>query len=279
MASEWYHTAATRARTNAITIPSAPKTTCMSPAFGRIWDRFRAGGLWRLLRRSDILRSSLYLTIELHSSWREPRRSGRVAVDRDLAQRRDPWRYETSPQELERFRNQTDMIDAECDGRHFRKGLEIGCAEGKFTEVLAQRCDSLVVLDISPTALRRASERQRWPAGVTFAPFDLRSDAVPGRFDLIVVAGVLEYFSRRTTMATVRTKLAGALEPGGYLLVESTRANPVVEQSWWGRLLVRGKWINEYISREPSLEVVTARIVGDFAITLCRKTGRLDSRC
>ena len=170
------------------------------------------------------------------------------------------------------------MIDTASDGEHFRRGLEIGCAEGLYTEVLAQRCDSLRVLDLSPTALARARGRRRWPDSVTFGAFDLRRNIIPGTFDLIVVTGVLEYFSRPSTMARAREKLVAALAPGGCLLVETTRNNRVVEGSWWGRYLVRGKWINHFFSCHPSLVVESDHCDEMFAITLLRRVGPEGSR-
>jgi len=244
-----------------------------------IWDRFRASALWRALRRVDFLRGSLYLAIELHRAWREPSTCARDQVDRDLAQKRDPWRYETNPVEQERFRRQTAMIDAVRGGSLFQCAAEIGCAEGLYTDVLSPRCASLLVLDISPTALERSSRRRPWPESVRFQEFDLRSDAIRGKFDLIVVAGVLEYFSRRSTLARIREKLAAALAHQGILLVATTRASPVVEDSWWGRHLVRGKWINTFMLQHPSLEIVTQNIDRDFAITLCRKSRGIRATC
>lgn len=244
-----------------------------------LWDQFRTSTVWRILRRIGFFRSGLYLAIELHRSWREPQDCARDHVDRDLARRHDPWSYESNPIERERFRKQTSMIDAARDGRPFRRGLEIGCAEGLYTEALAQRCDSLIVLDLSQTALARAVGRRCWPEGVRFDSFDLRTDAIPGKFDLIVVAGVLEYFSRPSTMACVREKLVAALEPGGCLMVETTRPNPVVEDSWWGRRLIRGKWINNFVGQHPSLLIAADNIDDHFAIALYRKARLAGETC
>ncbi len=173
--------------------------------------------------------------------------------------------------EKSRFRAQTELLDQARDGCTFEAGLEIGCAEGVFTETLAARCDTLLVLDLSPTALKRTKSRRQWHDRVDFQAFDLRSQTIPGSFDLIVVAGVLEYFNRRRTFFLVREKLAAALSPRGYLLIETTRVNPVVENAWWGRRLIRGKWINTFVSEHPSLEVVASALTGDYSIVLCRK--------
>ncbi len=232
---------------------------------------FRHSSLWRSLRRRELLRSGLYLALELRSTVREPQSCRLEVTDSAFKERRDPWCYETSAAERDRFVKQTELLDEARDGRLFDTGLEIGCAEGLYTEVIADRCESLLVLDISPTALARARSRRAWTERVRFGAFDLRSDAIPGTFDLVVITGVLEYFSRPTTFPRIREQLAGALRPGGYLLVETTRSNPVVENSWWGERLIRGKWINIFISHHPSLIVVSSVMTDLYAITLLRR--------
>jgi SAM-dependent methyltransferase len=240
---------------------------------GWLWHKFRSSRFWRLLRRVEFLRSGLYLAIELRRSWREPWASSLGTVDRDFAERNDPWRYETNPVEHARFLKQTELLDDVRNGQLFESGLEIGCAEGLYTEILAERCKSLLVLDLSPTALARAQGRRRWSERVRFAAFDLRSEVVPSTFDLIIVAGVLEYFSRPSTLFRIREKLTAALRPNGYLLVETTRVNPIVENAWWGRRLIRGKWINAFISGHPSLTIISSLMTDSYSLTLCRKLG------
>lgn len=236
----------------------------------RLWHQLRYSRLWRLLRHVGFLRGGLYLTMELRRSLREPLATTQEVIDNDFAII-DPWRYESNPSERARFSDQTSMLDAIRGGRPFFYGVEIGCAEGLFTEVLADRCETLLVLDVSPTALARTQNRRNWSDRVKFSAFDLKCDPIPGAYDLIVVAGVLEYFSRPPTLYKIRDKLAGALNANGYLLVETTRANPVVEDSWWGRRLLRGKWINNFISDHPSLVVVQTTTTESYCITLCRK--------
>jgi hypothetical protein len=127
------------------------------------------------------------------------------------------------------------------------------------------------VLDISPTALARAQNRRNWFERVQFGAFDLQHDAIPGTYDLIVVAGLLEYFKRPPTLFKIRQKLTEALRSKGYLMIETSRANPLVEDSRWGRRLIRGKWINAFISGHPSLAVIHSTITESYCITLYRK--------
>jgi cyclopropane fatty-acyl-phospholipid synthase-like methyltransferase len=236
-----------------------------------LWNKFRSSDLWRFLRGVPFLRSGSYLAIEVFRMLHEPRTASLEVVDGDFLRCNDPWKYETNPLEQARFLKQTELLDAARGDRPFQFGLEIGCAEGLYTEILAERCESLLVLDLSPTALARTQSRCGWSERVRFNAFDLRNEAIPGTFDLIVVAGVLEYFSRPYTFFRVRKKLTGALRPNGYLLVETTRANPVVENAWWGRRLIRGRWINVFVSEHSSLAIISAATTDSCSITLYRR--------
>jgi hypothetical protein len=88
---------------------------------------------------------------------------------------------------------------------------------------------------------------------------------------LIVITGVLEYFSKRKTFVDARKKLSAALRPHGYLLVESTRSSPVAEEASWSKLLIRGKGINSFIAQDPTLSKVSEVLTERYAITLLQK--------
>lgn len=231
---------------------------------GGLWDYFRSSRLWRALRRVTFLRSSLYFLIELRRTWMPP-----ATVDSDFERTSDPWNYETNPLELDRFRRQLALLASVAEG--FGPTLEIGCAEGRFTGSLAQLSRELVVLDVSTLALERAKVRKTWGQTVRFGRADLRFDPIGQDFDLIVVAGVLEYFPKGKTLRQVVTKLAVALAPAGYLLLESTRAAQPAEDAWWWRLMPRGRRINELAGEEASLREVASDVTADFCMTLFRK--------
>ena len=154
----------------------------------------------------------------------------------------------------------------------FADALEIVCAEGWYTEMLNEKCRSLLALDISPTALHRAHRRRAWHETVAFRQFDLRRDPMPGSFDLIVVASVLEYFSRPATFRRVREKLAHSLRPGGYLMVETTRSiDTAMDGCWWRGWLLQGKAINTFIAQHPALSEIGAAESDWYVITVYRK--------
>lgn len=110
-----------------------------------------------------------------------------------------------------------------------------------------------------------------WGDYVSFGRFDLRGEPIAGKFDLIVVSGVLEYFHRPTVVWAARTKLVGALADGGFLLIDTTRANPVVESAWWSNVIIRGTRINQFFERHQNLETVSHDSTSICIQTLFRK--------
>lgn len=242
-----------------------------NPIRGLLWSRLYKSSLWNALKRIAFLRSGYYLLRELLDTVQASEEGTPEAMESVFVESVDPWSYETNAEEQERFALQTSLIDQYRGTRLFPAALEIGCAEGLFTEIIADRSESLLVLDLSPTAMSRAKARRSWPRSVHFEAFDLRKNPIPGKYDLIVVAGVLEYFTRRRTLVDVRKKLATALNEGGYLLLETTRKNPVVENAWFGKALIRGRWMHSFIGEDSSLHTVTEVLTESFAITLLHK--------
>jgi SAM-dependent methyltransferase len=184
-----------------------------------------------------------------------------VETDREFERRRDPWGY-TTIYGRERLHREAGILDGVRRGARFNKALEVGCAEGVFTELLVRRCEFLLAVDICTIALARARERCRESKHVKFEEWNLLCDPLPGTFDLIVVEDVLDYIGRPWILHTVREKLVDGLRPGGYLLVGNVRQNEVLERAWWGRRLIRGgRWINAFMSQHPALSVVATATV------------------
>ena len=229
----------------------------------------RLEGVRRAARGVGPLRSAWLLLRAAGGAFEDGRRRNRRRVDREFSVP-DPWSYATSEIEQECFRHQLSVLDRSRDGRLFREACEIGCAEGFFTERLAERCESLLALELSPTALARARERCDWGEHVRFARWDLRADPLPGTFDLIVLAGVLEYFDRRAALRAARDKVVAGLRPGGRLFLVTTRS-PVAEDSWWGRAFPRGARINEFVGRHRSLRSLMSEGADEYVIDLFEK--------
>ena len=97
--------------------------------------------------------------------------------------------------------------------RRHGRALEIGCADGKLTQALLERCDDVVALDTSHRAVTTA--RTRAPRATVeqgMAPMDLPS----GPFDLVLLSEVGYFLSPLELVATLR-RCEAALAPGGEL--------------------------------------------------------------
>jgi SAM-dependent methyltransferase len=126
----------------------------------------------------------------------------------------DPYHFDTDPYEQQKYARLLDALGA----RRFRCALELGCAEGVFTEMLASRCAELTAVDISKTALARAAHRLEGCPNVRLEQRTLPFDCPAGPFELIVCADVL-YFWPRPTLEFGLARLRGRLVPEGELLL------------------------------------------------------------
>jgi SAM-dependent methyltransferase len=122
----------------------------------------------------------------------------------------DPWGFETSPYEAEKY----DATIAALEDRRFASGLEIGCSIGVLTAKLAKQCDTLLAIDVAEAALEQANQR------VPEVDFELREvpeEFPDGSYDLIVVSEVLYYLDAPALDATLNA-IERTLLPGGVLL-------------------------------------------------------------
>ncbi len=134
--------------------------------------------------------------------------------ERMFAANGDPWDFETSVYEQAKY----DVTLAALDRRDYNSGLEIGCANGVLTERLIARCNTLLAIDVSASALARAKVRCGRHASVTLAEMAFPSQRPAGRFDLIVLSEVVYYWSAADIKKT--SEFAEAhLERGGDLLL------------------------------------------------------------
>ena len=170
----------------------------------------------------------------------------------------DPWGFGTSPYEAAKY----DRTIAALGDRRFRRGLELGCSIGVLTARLTERCDELVALDTSATAVERARERVGDAA-------DLRVATLPGglpggRFDLVVVSEVLYYFAP-DVLDGLLDDLEAALEPGGLLLAvhwrPPTRTYPL-----------RGDEVHAILAARPALRGIHAEPHDRYRLDVLERT-------
>lgn len=173
----------------------------------------------QLFRRSA--RSDASLGALRKAAWTD-----REAFDRLYAQApdHDPWasadrRYLYQQRKYER------LMSLLPQGRRFREALDLGCGLGLLSERVAPRCDRLLGLDLSPTALARARARLGGAHPyVSFEEGDVTAlpATLDGRFDLVLAADVIYYlptpFLTDGGLKGLVARLARLLTPEGLLL-------------------------------------------------------------
>ena len=143
-----------------------------------------------------------------------PHSVGPEFFDAIFARDLDPWGFETSAYERAKY---ADTLQHLARAR-YRSGLEIGCATGVLSGLLADRCEQFLGVDFSEIALAEARRRHAARAGIAFARLHLPREAPAGRYDLIVLSEVL-YFMTRSDVAATAAVVARLAEPGATLML------------------------------------------------------------
>jgi peptidoglycan/xylan/chitin deacetylase (PgdA/CDA1 family)/2-polyprenyl-3-methyl-5-hydroxy-6-metoxy-1,4-benzoquinol methylase len=125
----------------------------------------------------------------------------------------DPWNYGSEYEQI-KYQRQLSLLPHKRIGR----ALEVACAEGWFTERLAERVERLIAIDISTKALDRARRRCANRSNISFERLDIAAETIPPGLDLIVCSEVLYYLDDEAELSQICRRLAGALGPGGHLL-------------------------------------------------------------
>lgn len=126
--------------------------------------------------------------------------------------RADPWGFESRWYE-ERKRAVTL---ASLPRPRFRAGLEIGCSTGVLTEALAERCDTILGVDIATAPLEAA--RRRLGDRARLERLTTPQEWPEGEFDLVVLSEVGYYYAL-DDLTTMLDKAVGSLAPDGVLLL------------------------------------------------------------
>lgn len=126
----------------------------------------------------------------------------------------DPWRVASSDYEARKYAASLAALPA----ARYACALDVGCAIGVFTRDLAARCDRVIGVDVSPTAVEAAVARCRDLAHVTLAAMQVPQEWPEGTFDLIVLSEILYYLSD-DDLAAVAQRVEASLAPGGTLLL------------------------------------------------------------
>lgn len=180
-------------------------------------------------------------------------------LDRMYAEKSDPWSYIGDPGAEERRQLTLQALPRP----RYRRLLEVGCAEGWMTELLAERADELVCIDISAIAVERARRRCERFSHVRFVESDVLAGTPDGPFDAVICCGVLVMLPG-WSQPGVREALVAALRPGGDLVLENqTDAYP-------GQLA--GQSVEAGFRQHPQLTLQSHRHVVDYDISVFRRT-------
>lgn len=101
----------------------------------------------------------------------------------------DPWGYLTSSYEQAKYRA---TLDALPPGPH-GLCLEVGCSIGVFTGLLAARCQHVVAIDFSLSALELARRRLEGVGNVDLLHASFPEQTPPGAWDVVVCSEILYY--------------------------------------------------------------------------------------
>jgi SAM-dependent methyltransferase len=124
----------------------------------------------------------------------------------------DPWRFRSSDYEHDKYQATLESL-TKC---RYLNALEVGCSIGVFTKLLGPRCDHLLALDASATAIAVAKASN--DSNVEFRIAALPAEFPEGGFDLIVLSEVLYYFAAPDLDRVARLCL-GSLSPGGEIIL------------------------------------------------------------
>ena len=139
--------------------------------------------------------------------------------DRLYADNKDPWDFETSPYERDKYAATLAALPAP----HYSSVLEVGCSIGVFTRSLAARADAVLAVDVAEAALVRAREICAGLDHVRFERLVLPEDWPGESYDLIIWSEVLYYLGGLPQIEQAARLSRQALLPGGAIVLVNWR--------------------------------------------------------
>ncbi|MGF1588947.1 MAG: class I SAM-dependent DNA methyltransferase [Pleurocapsa sp.] len=126
----------------------------------------------------------------------------------------DPWDFETSEYEAQKYQTTIATLPTSS----YTNALEIGGSIGVLTALLAQRCNSLLSIDVSPTAQQKAIARCQDLPQVRFKLAQVPQAYPDEMFDLTLLSEVGYYLSWDDLKKTQQL-IINHLQIGGHLLL------------------------------------------------------------
>lgn len=145
-------------------------------------------------------------------------RFGAARFEQIYEESEDPWGYETSSYERDKYA----ATIAALPPRPLARALELGCSIGVFTERLAARCAAVVAVDFSARALEHAGRRLAELPHVELALVSFPEQIPAGEWDLIVCSEVLYYLDHEA-LARATAWFEAQLQKGASLVAVSWR--------------------------------------------------------
>jgi SAM-dependent methyltransferase len=171
----------------------------------------------------------------------------------------DPWSFETRWYEHRKHA----LSVAALPRPKYERALELACANGRLTELLAPRCGDLLAVDGIAAPVQRARERLAGFTQVRVEQRQLPQWWPEGKFDLIVVSELLYYFDE-DDLARVLALLGASLEPEGTLLAVH-----------WRRVVAEypltGDTVHESLRAQESLGLLAHHEEEDFLLDVLIK--------
>lgn len=122
----------------------------------------------------------------------------------------DPFGFDINPEERLKFRRTLEVCGEGALGRV----LELGCAVGSFTELLAPRATDLLAVDVSQAAVDQVTRRLRDHPNVRAKALTIPAEFPDETFDLVVASDVLYYLSVQELQRCL-ARIEAALSVGG----------------------------------------------------------------
>lgn len=132
----------------------------------------------------------------------------------------DPWGFESRWYETRKYA----LTLAALPSRRYRRCFELGCSIGVLSEHLAERCDSLLSVDLVPEIADIATARLKELRHVEVRAMSVPEEWPEGNFDLMVFSEVLYYFHREG-LRRVFEHINASLALGGHVVVVHWRGH------------------------------------------------------
>lgn len=174
----------------------------------------------------------------------------------------DPWRLRDRWYE----QRKRALTVAALTRPRYRRAFEPACALGLLTELLAARCDEVVAVDASATAVAATAERLAHLTNVSVAAMSVPDQWPDGSFDLIVLSEV-GYYLDATAIAALRDAAVARLTTDGDLIAVHYRPDVPEHRT-------NGDLVHEVLHASPRLRGVLHHVEDLFRLDVLTRTAR-----